>query len=477
MAANSNPKLIIGLGLGILLLVIAAAFLTAGLLSSERSPLVWTTATPPASPAPPAASPLATRTATAKPTTLPATPSPTPTAVPPTATPTEPVLISRGDTLPVTPTLFPPTATPPGGIACTITASNLNLREGPGVGYEVIDILPTGAAALALKCAPASGWVLVETAGKQIGWINPGYAACRGDLSQLPLAGGVADPARPAVASTPAPTLTPTPRPEPALPPPPADSWRGEYFDNPHLAGEPVMVRLDPTLEFNWILDSPGPGIPADNFSVRWTRQVDFLDGGDFRFFAEVDDGIKIYVDGRLILDDWHTFAPVTYQADVRDLTPGLHTVTVEYFESGAYARIKVWGEATQLEDEQWQAEYYPNADLQGPAAFVRQDEEIDFDWGHGAPVFGLDPDRFSVRWQRSVYLEESGSYKFLAKLADEDRVKIFLDDWLVVDEYKEDSGTVEGIFARLEPGFHTIRVEYVEDGDRSRIKVWWERL
>jgi len=189
-----------------------------------------------------------------------------------------------------------------------------------------------------------------------------------------------------------------------------------------------------------------------------------------------VDDGIKIYVDGRVILDDWHTIAPVTYRADVRDLSPGLHLVTVEYFESGGYARIKVWGEDTQLEDEQWQAAYYPNSDLQAPAAFSRQDDEIDFDWGHGAPVSGLDPDRFSVRWQRSVYFEKSGDYKFLAKIADEDRVKIYLDGWPVIDKYREESGTVEGIFARLAPGFHTVIVEYFEEGDRSRIKVWWER-
>jgi hypothetical protein len=230
-------------------------------------------------------------------------------------------------------------------------------------------------------------------------------------------------------------------------------------------------------LEFNWILDSPAPGIPADNFSVRWTRQVDFFDGGDYRFFAEVDDGIKIYVDSQLILDDWHTFAPVTYRADIRRLSPGLHTVTVEYFESGGYARIKVWGERTRLEDTAWQAEYYPNRELKEPALLVRQDEVLDFDWEKGSPAPGLDGNHFSVRWRRTVYFDQGGDYKFLAKLADEDRVKIFLDDWLVVDKFKEESGTVEGIFANVSPGFHIVTVEYIEEGDRARIKVWWDRL
>ncbi len=473
MPVEFNPKLIIGLGLGVVLVVIAAAFWTAQQLSTNLPAIAQASATPTLLPATSTATPSATPSPTSTPTTSPTAYPTLGSAATATPTPTPLFLISQGDTLPE-PTAPPPTATPFGRIACTVSAAALQLREGPGPGYEIIDTLPSGAAVAAFKCAPNSAWILVETAQQEIGWINSAFATCQGDLAQLPLAAGVVSPPPTVAATVPVPTPTVIPS-ETALPP--VDSWRGEYFDNPHLAGEPAQVRFDPNLEFNWILDSPAPTVvPADNFSARWTRRFDFGDGGDFRFFAEVDDGIKIYVDGRVVLDDWHNFAPVTYQADMRGLSPGLHTVTVEYFESGGYARIKVWGESTRLEDQQWQAEYYPNSDLQPPAALTRQDDEIDFDWGHGAPASGLNADKFSVRWQRTIYFHESGDYKFLAKLADDDRVKIYLDGWLVVDKYKERSGTAEGIFARLAPGFHTVIVEYVEEGDRARIKVWWER-
>jgi hypothetical protein len=100
----------------------------------------------------------------------------------------------------------------------------------------------------------------------------------------------------------------------------------------------------------------------------------------------------------------------------------------------------------------------------------------LDFDWGKGSPAPGLDGDQFFVRWRRTVFFDEGGDYKFFAKVAGEDRVKIFLDDWVVVDKYKEESGTVEGFFAQLSPGFHIVTVEYQEEEDRARIKVWWDR-
>jgi hypothetical protein len=268
---------------------------------------------------------------------------------------------------------------------------------------------------------------------------------------------------------TPTPVGTPTPQLS-------TTGWYGEYYDNASLLGQPVLTRQDTELEFDWILDSPAPNIPADNFSARWTRLFNFSVGGDYRFFAEVDDGVRVYVNDRLVIDGWHTFTPITYQGDLHDLPPGVHTVTVEYFESGSHARIKVWGEKTQLADPEWLAEYYPNPDLEEPAALIRKDENLDFDWDRDSPVAGLDKNYFSIRWRRTFFFHEGGNYKFSAEVADKDRVKIFLDGWLLVDEYKKEGGTVNGFFSELAPGFHTVTVEYHEKTGEAKIRVWWDR-
>ena len=62
------------------------------------------------------------------------------------------------------------------------------------------------------------------------------------------------------------------------------------------------MVRNDDRLDFDWGNGSPDSLIPADRFSVRWTRSID-LEAGVYRFDLVVDDGVRFYVDGTLVLD------------------------------------------------------------------------------------------------------------------------------------------------------------------------------
>jgi hypothetical protein len=337
-----------------------------------------------------------------------------------------------------------------------------------------------------LKQVAEAAWVLVETTTGRIGWLYGAGLTCPDAPAELPAAVGLI--VQTPVTPSPSPTLRPLPSATPTtvVGPPPADPnalplsqdyWQGEYYDNASLEGEPVLVRQDPVdLEFDWFLDSPAPGIPTDNFSVRWRRLVDFRDGGDAILYADADDGVRIWVDDQLAVNNWNLYAPITYQGAAYDLSPGLHTVTVEYFESGGYARIRVWGDRTQVQDPAWEGRYYANPDLREPPVLVRQDQSIDFDWGDDRPIDGLDRSDFSIRWERTIYFDQSGDHRLFARVDDRDRARIYLDGWLLVDEYKDDGGTVEGYFAELGAGFHTVVVEYVDEGGDASIKFDWER-
>ena len=81
-------------------------------------------------------------------------------------------------------------------------------------------------------------------------------------------------------------------------------NWKGEYFANPRLEGEPALVRNDEDINFNWGTGAPSPQIPADNFTVRWTQSITFSEGA-YRFKARADDGVRVWVDDRLIIDAW----------------------------------------------------------------------------------------------------------------------------------------------------------------------------
>lgn len=108
-------------------------------------------------------------------------------------------------------------------------------------------------------------------------------------------------------------------------------SWRGEYFSNRNLEGAPVMVRQDSAINFDWNSGAPDPRMPRDNFSVRWTRSI-LLDTGHYTFRVQHDDGMRVYIDGKVIYDSWFDQS-VNYEVGVVPIKAGLRTITVEFYD------------------------------------------------------------------------------------------------------------------------------------------------
>jgi len=119
--------------------------------------------------------------------------------------------------------------------------------------------------------------------------------------------------------------------------PPTFTGWKGEYFANVDLGGLPALVRDDPQLDFDWSDGSPAAVVPADNFSARWMRSLNF-DAGTYRISLIVDDGARLFLDGAKLIDEWHDSATTTYSFTV-NLPAGLHSIRVEYFERAGRAR------------------------------------------------------------------------------------------------------------------------------------------
>ena len=124
----------------------------------------------------------------------------------------------------------------------------------------------------------------------------------------------------------------------------PSGHWKGEYYDNMYLDGNPSMIRDDGDgfLNFDWGEGSPSTscGIGSDRFSVYWTRTL-YFDSGTWRFTVTADDGVRLYIDGSLKLDKWIDQPPTTYTVEV-DLTAGDHTIELEYYENGGGAVVKL---------------------------------------------------------------------------------------------------------------------------------------
>ena len=134
-----------------------------------------------------------------------------------------------------------------------------------------------------------------------------------------------------------------------------APGLHGVYFDNNRLEGAPRLVRDDAHIDFGWTLNSPGRGIPFDWYSVRWTGSITVPPGGARRFGVEANDGYRLYLDGKLLIDDWEKRSYSSRLATVA-LKPGSrHDVRLEYFESTGNARVKLVWDAGVRDD--WRAE------------------------------------------------------------------------------------------------------------------------
>jgi beta-glucosidase len=118
----------------------------------------------------------------------------------------------------------------------------------------------------------------------------------------------------------------------------------GEYFDNIGLSGTARLRRRDSTVDFSWTWNAPGTGIPGDWYSVRWTGRLTVPPAGVRRIGVAGNDGYRLWLDGRLIIDNWRKQSSRTTLADV-ELAPGrAYDIRLEFFESAGNARVKlVW--------------------------------------------------------------------------------------------------------------------------------------
>lgn len=79
----------------------------------------------------------------------------------------------------------------------------------------------------------------------------------------------------------------------------------GEYYSNTNMEGAPTAKRADEQLNFEWINQPPDPNVPVGKFSGRWSGYLDIRITGKYRFDLNVSDGVRFYVDGKLLIDHW----------------------------------------------------------------------------------------------------------------------------------------------------------------------------
>lgn len=130
---------------------------------------------------------------------------------------------------------------------------------------------------------------------------------------------------------------------------------KANYFDNITLSGTPKVERIDKKVSFGWTLFSPHEDLPYDWFSVRWTGQIKAPKTGKINIGIEGNDGYRMYLDGKLLIDNWqkqsyNTILKEFYFEEGKD-----YDVKIEFYESAGNAKFKlVWDAEIQ---DQWEQE------------------------------------------------------------------------------------------------------------------------
>lgn len=250
----------------------------------------------------------------------------------------------------------------------------------------------------------------------------------------------------------------------------------GQYFHNADFTGL-ALERVE-AVNYQWSA-APAPGVDGESFSARWTGQVEAVYSEAYTFRTVSNDGVRLWVDGVLLVDNWTNHA-ATVNTGVMTLEAGRrYDVRLNYYDNTGTAVMRLqWSSASQPLEAIPAARLYASpAGLRGEytdatgGAASRIDAGVDFDWGGGAPVAGVAADDFRVRWTGQVRGDFSEMYTFAA--SSDDGARLWVGGRLVIDNWTATTTATGEI--ELEAGkWYDVRLEYFDASGDARVELSW---
>ncbi|MEY4905961.1 MAG: hypothetical protein RLZZ292_3776, partial [Bacteroidota bacterium] len=115
----------------------------------------------------------------------------------------------------------------------------------------------------------------------------------------------------------------------------------GEYFDGENFNTK-IMTRTDAKIDFNWGLDTPQRGMDAQHFSIRWHGRLTAPMSGEYEFQAKVDDGIRLWLDDKRVIDAWGLNDAVQFKGKIYLNAGQSYDLKVEYYNGLLNSLVQV---------------------------------------------------------------------------------------------------------------------------------------
>ncbi|UCG48270.1 MAG: hypothetical protein JSU94_00550, partial [Phycisphaerales bacterium] len=135
---------------------------------------------------------------------------------------------------------------------------------------------------------------------------------------------------------------------------------RGEYYHWSGSAPPPpltafsdlVLTRIDPQIDFNWGTGSPAPDVNVDLFAARWLGELETASTGSYTFYTNTDDGVRLWIDDQLVIENWTDHAPTIDTGSIDLLGDQRYSIQMDYYENGggAVAELRWEGPSTPLQ-------------------------------------------------------------------------------------------------------------------------------
>jgi len=272
------------------------------------------------------------------------------------------------------------------------------------------------------------------------------------------------------------------------------DGLAARYFNSRDLSGVPALSRVESQVDFNWELGSPDAAVNADNFSVRWSGQVQAQFSEEYTFYTASDDGVRLWVNGNLAVDFWTDHGHTENRSYPVSLIAGQkYDIVAEFYENGGYAEVRLqWSSRSTFKQAIPQSQLYSTGTPTpiagsgvglkgdyftgrefGTRVLTRVDSTVNFDWGSGSPAPEVGSNDFAVRWTGLVEPLYTGQYTF--HTVSDDGVRLWIDNQLIINNWTEHGATENsGTIALTAGKKYAVRMEFYENGGDAVAKLLW---
>lgn len=255
------------------------------------------------------------------------------------------------------------------------------------------------------------------------------------------------------------------------------------YYSNADFTGT-VVSRPETTIDFDWAAGAPtGTGFDGDTWSARWIGKIKAPTSGDWTFYANADESVRVWINGLLVIDGW-TGGGVE-KSGTLFLRAGLkYDLRIEYAEQtgNAYSQLRWSGPDVPKEivpSNQLYAEgdglfgsYYDNTNFTTLMA-QRVDSIVNFNYGTNAPMPSMGVDSWSTRWQGRILAPATGA--FTLWIRSDDGIRLWVNGVQLINAWTGGGAERSAVVNMTAGETYEIKLEYYENNQHARCELRWE--